>query len=567
MTSLELQINSEKRDLNFEELQNIKSAVDESSILAVTDQRGVITMVNDRFCHISKYSREELIGQNHRILNSGCHEKSFFKEMWRTIGFGEIWRGEVCNRAKDGSLYWVQTTIVPFLNDKGKPYQYISVRTDITAQKNLSEMTYIAHHDDLTGIANRRQLVKDLAYLTNEEKKPFSLLLFDVNRFKNINDGLGHHIGDLFLIEISRRLKELNDATTTFYRLSGDEFIGIIKEPRELDNLANKLQQLFKHRFNINKHRFYASISIGAAHYPQHGNTPEEIMKCADTAMYTSKESNNKKYSVYKEQQTFTRDQMLKLETKLHDAIDLKLFELHYQPKINLQTDKMEGMEALIRWYDDELGYISPDQFIPFAEEYGLISEISNWVIAEAGKQVTQWNKQFNLNLRVAVNISPSHLAEIEFIEKLVEILRDNNISPNVLEIEITEVSLLDQTPHLMDQIKKLKDMGIVISIDDFGTGYSSLSYLKMFPIDVLKIDRSFIHKMNAKKEDVAMVSAIISLARALKLQVVAEGVEEHEDLKLLKDLSCEFVQGYYYSKPLSVTDFSERLSIQGTTI
>ena len=551
--------------LTVEELQNIKVALDESSILAVTNARGVITMVNDRFCDISKYKREELIGQDHRILNSGVHSKQFFKDMWRTIGTGETWKGEICNCAKDGSIYWVQTTIVPFLNEKGKPYQYISIRTDITAQKNIGEMIHIAHHDDLTGLPNRRQLMLDLKQLIDEDRQPFSLLLFDVNRFKNINDGLGHHIGDLFLIEIANRAQTLTNSLITFYRLSGDEFVGILKQPAQLDELVTSLQNQFVDYFNLEGHTFYASVSVGVANYTESIDSAQDILKYADLAMYEAKKSNNKFYVLYKDQKRFTPNQVLTLETKLHEAIKNQVFELYYQPKVNLQTNQIEGMEALIRWFDEEIGYIPPDQFIPFAEEFGLITEISEWVIKEAGCQVKQWNALFGLNLRVAVNISPSHLAKDNFVERLHLILQENEIPPTMLEIEITEMSFLDQNMSLLNTIEQLKAMGITLSIDDFGTGYSSLSYLKKFPVDTLKIDRSFVHKMNENSADVAMVSAIISLARALKLQVVAEGVEEVEDIQLLKDFNCEFVQGYYYSRPLKVDDFSSRLSEQGT--
>lgn len=554
-------------DLTVEELQNIKVALDETSILAVTDQRGVITMVNQRFCDISKYERYELIGEDHRLLNSGYHPKVFFKEMWRTIGSGKTWNGEICNRAKDGSIYWVQTTIVPFLNNRGKPYQYISIRTDITAQKNIGKMTQLAYHDDLTGLPNRRKLLNDLDRLIEIDQQPFSLLLFDVNRFKIINDGLGHSIGDLFLKEIAERAKALNCPLTTFYRLSGDEFICILKDPAMVEDVAKNIQKKFNNQFHINNHTFHASISIGAVNFPEHGQSAQEILKYADIAMHEAKNSRNKDLVFYTKKERYSHNEILLLETRLNEAIKSETFELYYQSKVNIQTNKIEGMEALIRWFDEELGFVPPDQFIPFAEEFGLIRDISEWVIAKAGRQVMEWNEQFNLNLRVAVNISPSHLKAENFIERLNEILQLYKISPNSIEIEITEMSFLDQNTDLLKTIKQLKDMGITLAIDDFGTGYSSLSYLKKFPVDLLKIDRSFIHEMYKNDADIAMVSAIITLARALNLKVVAEGVEESRDLQLLREFNCEYVQGYHYSRPLPVRDFTKFLEEKGIRV
>ena len=553
-------------DMSITELMDIKTALDESAIVAVTDRQGIITSVNDRFCEISQYTREELIGQDHRILNSGHHPNTFFREMWKTIGNGKTWHGNICNRAKDGSIYWVQTTIVPFLDEKGKPYQYISIRTDITAQKNIKQITHIAYHDDLTGLPNRRSLIKRMEYEIKESKQngdKFALFLLDINRFKHINDGLGHKVGDMFLVEIARRLSLIDIQLDSFYRLNGDEFVYILKDLNRLDEMTDRILSIFKESYVFLGYEFYSSGSIGVAIFPDHAKNLTELLKCADSAMYKAKKRKGNTCLLYEDNMSGFNDKMLMLETKLHNAIRKNAFELNYQPKINIQTGKMDGMEALIRWNDDELGFVPPDKFIPFAEECGLIIDIEEWVLRKASLQVKEWNKKYGLNLRVAVNISPKHLAEKSFVTRLKEILDEVQVEPDMLEIEITEMSMMDQNEDLIMKIQSIKDMGIMISIDDFGTGYSSLSYLKQFPVNALKIDRSFIQNISNEESGMAMVVAIIKLAHALNLEVVAEGVEELKELEILKEHACKYVQGYYFSKPLNVQDFTKKLEEQ----
>lgn len=550
---------------SFDELKNIKAALDESAILAVTDQKGNITAVNEKFCEISKYTKEELIGQNHRILNSGFHSKIFFKEMWKIIGSGEIWRGDICNRAKDGSLYWVQTTIVPFLNDKGKPYQYISIRSDITAQKNIQVITHFANHDILTGLPNRRNLSQDLSKqieISCQKQSKFALFFIDINRFRHINDTLGHNVGDLFLVEVAERFKSLDNNWNSFYRLNGDEFVLILEEIEELHIIAEKLLQLFEKPFYYKNYEFYSSISVGISIFPNHGMDVEELIVSADTAMYAAKYRKGNQYEIFKDNMQGLNDQTLMYESKLHHALKYDEFEIYFQPKIDVKTEKMAGMEALLRWKDPEIGQIPPTVFIPIAEDCGLISAIGEWVLRKAALQINEWQRQFNFDLRVAINISPLHFKETNFVKRLVEILEETKVNPANIEIEITEMSMMDYNDILIHKINELKNLGLTIAIDDFGTGYSSLGYLKEFPIDTLKIDRTFIVNMSEGESGVAMVAAIIALAHALQLKVVAEGVETIKELELLKKYNCEYVQGYYYSKPLNVGEFTKYLTI-----
>ncbi len=545
---------------SLKELQDIFSAMNSSIIVAITDRTGKITFVNDHFCKISKYTREELVGQDHRLLNSGFHPKSFFREMWKTIGNGDMWNGEVCNRAKDGSLYWVKTTIFPFLDERGKPYQYIAIRVDITAQKDIKKITHIAYHDELTGLPNRRKLEQRLENEFHQSRRTgekFALFFIDVNRFKHINDGLGHIIGDMFLVEMSNRLRNIDHTSNSFYRHNSDEFVMILNDVNRIDEMAKEIIGVFNESFIVDTYEFYASISIGISVFPDHANSVEELLKNADIAMYAAKSTRGNQYRLYRDNMDEANDKWLLLETKLHQALKQDRLELHYQPKIDLKTDSVIGMEALLRWYDPELGHIPPDRFIPFAEDCGLINDIGVWVLRKACAQARQWNESHDLSLRVAVNISPIHISTGGFVDMVRSVIAETGIDPNLLEIEITEMSMLDYTEDLIDTIKQLRELGITISLDDFGTGYSSLNYLKKFPVDVLKIDRAFVRDIVPEKSGIAMISAMISLAHALNLQVVAEGVEEEAELNVLREHGCEYVQGYYFSKPLSVEDFT----------
>ncbi|MFJ5563119.1 putative bifunctional diguanylate cyclase/phosphodiesterase [Lysinibacillus xylanilyticus] len=546
---------------SLKELQDIFSAMNSSIIVAITDRTGKITFVNDHFCKISKYTREELLGQDHRLLNSGFHPRSFFREMWKTIGNGEMWNGEVCNRAKDGSLYWVKTTIFPFLDANGKPYQYIAIRVDITAQKDIKKITHIAYHDELTGLPNRRKLEQRLENEFHQSRRTgekFALFFIDVNRFKNINDGLGHIIGDMFLVEMANRLRNVDYTSNSIYRHNSDEFVIILNDVDGIEEKAEEIISVFNESFIVDTYEFYASISIGISIFPDHSNSAEELLKNADIAMYAAKSSRGNQYRLYRPNMEEVNDKWLLLETKLHQALKTDVLELHYQPKINLKTNTVIGMEALLRWHDPELGHMPPDRFIPFAEQCGLINDIGVWVLRKASAQARTWNEVHNLNLRVAVNISPIHISTTGFVEMVQEVIAETKLDPHFLEIEITEMSMLDYTEDLINTIKQLRALGITISLDDFGTGYSSLNYLKTFPVDVLKIDRAFVRNIVPEKSGIAMISAMISLAHALNLQVVAEGVEEEAELNVLREHGCEYVQGYYFSKPLSVGDFTK---------
>lgn len=549
-------IEGEKKEETLEkiikELADFKFALDQSSIVAITDQQGKITYANDKFCEISKYSKEELIGQDHRILNSGYHPQSFFKEMWRTIGNGKVWVGEVKNRAKDGSFYWVKTTIIPFVNKKNIPYQYIAIRQDITEQKEIAEqILYNAYHDNLTGLRNRHSFREDISDWIDENKETGKMAVFflDLNRFKYINDTLGHNVGDQILKAVSKRLFNYLHEKADLYRFGGDEFIIVVKNHsvEEVEQFAKDMMSLFLDPFYIEEERHYLTSSFGVSLFPRDGQDFETLIKKADTAMYLAKEKGNNAVQFYTVDMSENMKKTMKLEKALRQAIENEQFVLYYQPQMDVKTKKMIGVEALIRWEHPTLGIIPPNEFIPLAEETGLITPITEWVLKTACKQSKSWEQEGFESLRMGVNISP-YLFKADLVKMVRQVLQETKLDPAYLELEITE-SIMQAAEVTTPILNELKALGVRLSIDDFGTGYSSLAFLRYFPIQSLKIDRSFINEI--EKDNGVIVKTIIDMAAHLNLSVVAEGIETKEQLDFLSDLDCHEGQGYLFSRPL----------------
>ncbi|TKI57074.1 EAL domain-containing protein [Brevibacillus antibioticus] len=673
------------------ELADVKYALDQSTILAITDHKGIILRANEQFCRISKYDRSELIGNDHRILNSGYHPKSFFKEMWSCIRSGQVWRGEIRNRAKDDGYYWVDTTIVPFKNQAGEIYQYLSIRSDITARKQMedelkrseekyriiaentsdiisiinldgeflylspshkrvwehtvpdeeilnlfewiveddrdifayaihhafstrkeymvecrintqrndviwteskinpimdeegnvtklllvtrdvtdrkrSEETihHLAYHDALTDLPNRRMYVQQLSKEMIQAKRfqsNLAVLFLDLDRFKDVNDSFGHDVGDMLLIKAAKRLQACLKPGDVVARLGGDEFTIMqnqVQDRNEVTALAEQIMYQLQRPFELAGHVFTVSCSVGIALYPQDGDNPEDLLKRADTALYTVKSRGKNGYDFFDPTMEAKSLERILMENEMRKAIEQEQFQIYYQPKIDIATSAMTGMEALVRWVHPELGIIPPNRFIPIAEETGMILALGEWILKQACKQNKIWHDQ-GYTLRVSVNLSARQIYQKDLIEMIKDILQETNLSPDWLELEITE-SIFVKMEEATAVLQQIRDIGIQISIDDFGTGYSSFSYIKSLPVDTIKIDASFIRDIHHNQESQAIVKAIVTIAQSLNMNVIAEGIELHDQVAALKENGCDHGQGYLFSRPLPTDAFDQFL-------
>ncbi|MGG1662314.1 EAL domain-containing protein [Brevibacillus sp. NRS-1366] len=673
------------------ELADVRYALDQSTIVAMTDQRGVILRANDQFCNISKYDRSELIGQDHRLLNSGYHPKSFFKQMWACIGSGQIWRGEIRNRAKDGSFYWVDTTIVPFTNQNGKIYQYVSIRSDITARKQMEEevrkgeekyriiaentsdiismvdregqflylspahksvwahdvpddeiqnifkwiaevdrdnlayaiehtfatrkeymvecrlnskretpiwtetkinplmdeqgnvnslimvtrditdrkhseeiIHYLAYHDALTDLPNRRMYVQQLTKEIVQAKRfqsNIAVLFLDLDRFKDVNDSFGHDVGDMLLVEVAKRLQDCIKPQDIVARLGGDEFTILLSQLNDREEAAAVAEQIMselQRSFSLNGQVLNVSSSIGISMFPQDGDNAEDLLKRADTALYTVKSRGKNGYDFFDPSMEAKSLERILMENELRKAIEQEQFQIYYQPKMDIITGSLTGMEALVRWVHPELGIISPNRFIPIAEESGMIIALGEWILKEACKQNKLWHDE-GYELKVSVNLSARQIYQKDLLSMIKATLAETQLLPEWLELEITE-SIFVKMEEATKVLQQIRDIGIEISIDDFGTGYSSFSYIKSLPVDTIKIDASFIRDIHHNQESQAIVKAIVTIAQSLNLNVIAEGIELSDQVEALQQNGCGHGQGYLFSRPLATADFDRYL-------
>lgn len=535
--------------------------------IMITDKRGVIVSVNPSFTTLTGYTRVEVIGETPSILNSGRQNTDFYINMWSSIHEKGFWKGEIWNKKKSGEVYPEWLSISTIYDKNQETINYVGVFSDITERKESEEyLKYLANYDTLTDLPNRVLFKARLEVAIENAKrydKKVAILFLDLDRFKGINDTLGHNVGDYVLKQVAERLSQNVRKSDTVARLGGDEFTIILPEIKKEDvaiSVVNKIFKALTYPFFYKEQELFITTSIGITFYPDDAISIENLLKNADSAMYKAKEQGNR-FALYTPEinDKLSRDRII--EQGLHKALDRAELTIYYQPQIDLKTKKIIGLEALLRWIHPELGYVSPAEFIPVAEQTGLIVPIGEWVIKEACRKNKDWQEKGYPSITLAVNLSARQFMDSNLVPTIIRILKETKLDPKYLDLEITESISIYNINKIIQILTELKAIGINVSIDDFGTGHSSLSYLKSFPITHLKIDKSFVDDIVSDKSNLVIIKAIIEMAHGLDLKVIAEGVESKEQLLYLEKLNCNAAQGYIFSRPLPTLEIEKLLA------
>jgi diguanylate cyclase (GGDEF)-like protein/PAS domain S-box-containing protein len=536
--------------------------------IAHVDDSGRFIYANPQLCEMLGYTERELLGLTvMQVSHPGDVAASDELRAKLRSGTIDSFKLEKRYLRKDGSPVWVGLTIAVKRDRTGKPLYDISVVEDISARKRAEDrIQYLATHDGLTGLPNRAmfgQLLSLTIETSRRYDRKFAVLFIDLDRFKVINDTLGHEAGDVLLREMGSRLRECVRASDVVARLGGDEFVVLVQEvsdAAQITAVARNILSAIMRPVVILGQECRVTASIGVCTHPEEGQDEHSIMKHADMAMYLAKEEGKNNYQFYSSRMKSHSIERLALETNLRRALELKEFALHYQAKVNFRTGAITGVEALLRWHSPQLGAVSPAQFIPLAEETGLIVPIGKWVLRTACEQNVAWQRAGLPRIGMSVNLSMRQLNDESLIPEIESVLRETGMDPSLLELEVTESMIMHNAERAVKILTTIKALGVRLAIDDFGTGYSSLAHLKRFPIDTLKVDRSFIREIPSDAEDKAIAEAIIAMGKTLSLTVVAEGVETPEQQTFLSERSCDEMQGYYFSTPVAADDFATLL-------
>lgn len=550
-----------------EELRILAEIAEQSpNSIVLTDNQGNILYVNRSFIEVSGYTFQEVYGKQPNIFSAKQTSTDTYSELWETILSGKIWRGELLNRRKNGEKFWEQVIIKPLLNKSGEIVNYLATKEDVTLKKNYEDkLLFQANYDQLTNLPNRLLAMDRLEQSLEASKRDddvVALLMIDLDRFKNINDTLGHAVGDQVLIEVAERFKQCIREEDTVARLGGDEFLIIIPKVHTFHNaetVANKIIKSLIEPLCFDGKTLFVSPSIGISIATAGYSYPEIMLRDADAAMYRAKDEGRNRYSFFTQSMNDEARARMEMDSLLRKSIDNGELELYYQPVIDSRTDSIVGSEALLRWHNKQLGTVPPHIFIPLAEDSEFINEIGTWVLNNATAQIM--NGAIDQRLWLSVNVSVRQFKENNFIDTVKEALKNSGLAANRLKVEITEGLLLSDNDDVLVKFNELRELGVHISIDDFGTGYSALSYLKKFPIDTLKIDRAFIIDIVNDDRSAALAISVIQMASLLNLEVVVEGVEEESQLILLTQHNPILIQGYLFSKPLPFVAFKEFVS------
>jgi len=542
-----------------------KSALDQHAIVSITDNADNITYANDRFCSISGYDREELLGKNHKMIRSDGHADRFYEEMWGIISSGHTWHGEIKETSKTGIDYWTKATIVPTLNDKGEPFQYIGIRTEITERKQAEEkLKHIAHNDLLTNLPNRVLLADRLSQAMTQcqrRNKCLAVAFLDLDGFKAINDTHGHIKGDELLVVLSKRIKEALREGDTLARIGGDEFIAVITDLENTEDckpVLNRLLRAASEPVTVADTKMHVSASIGVTLYPQDGVEADQLTRHADQAMYIAKQAGKNRYHLFDTDQNNAIKVQREEINHIRSALKNNEFVLHYQPKVNMNTAEVIGVEALIRWQHPQRGLVQPLDFLPAIEGRSVSVTLGEWVIKSALLQINQW-RSMGINLPISVNISVYQLQQDNFVTRLAALLAAHpEVKPHYLELEILETTVLSDVNQVLETMNSCHELGVRFALDDFGTGYSSLTHLRRLPAYLIKIDQSFVRDMLEDADDSAIVEGVVNLAKIFQRKVIAEGVETCAHADALIRLGCELAQGYGIARPMPQADIPQ---------